>query len=56
MYINPPGNAFYFPPLDGSRLRRLATNLAAARDAADEYVWVYGEQCNWWAKAEMNEG
>jgi len=49
MFINEPGNTYYRPPLDGSRLKRLSRNLRAARDAADEYVWVYGEQCRWWS-------
>ena len=48
MYLNPEGNRYYFPPLDGSRLARLQRNLGFARDAADEYVWIYGEQCRWW--------
>jgi hypothetical protein len=48
MYLNPEGNRYYFPPLDGSRLARLRRNLRFAREAADEYVWVYGEQCRWW--------
>ena len=49
MFVNEPGHTYYRPPLDGSRLRRLSRNLRAARDAADEYVWVYGEQCRWWS-------
>lgn len=48
MYLNPEGNRYYFPPLGGSRLARLQRNLGFARDAADEYVWIYGEQCRWW--------
>ena len=48
MYLNPEGNHYYFPPLNGSRLARLQRNLGSARDAADEYVWIYGEQCRWW--------
>jgi hypothetical protein len=55
MYLNPPGHQYYFPPLDGSRLKRLQRNLAAARDAADDYVWIYGEQCNWWGNWELND-
>jgi hypothetical protein len=55
MYLNPPGHQYYFPPLDGSRLKRLRRNLTAARDAADEYVWIYGEQCNWWGHWELND-
>mgnify|MGYP002349616932 FL=1 len=49
MFINPEGHTYYRGPLEGSRLRHLTRNLAAARDAADEYVWVYGEQCRWWS-------
>lgn len=55
MYINPPGHRYYFPPLDGSRLKRLQRNLAAARDASDQYVWVYGEQRRWWGKGDAVE-
>ncbi|MCY2994654.1 MAG: hypothetical protein NTY19_43355 [Planctomycetota bacterium] len=48
MYLNAEGNHYYFPPLNGSRLARLQRNLGLAREAADEYVWIYGEQCRWW--------
>ncbi len=48
MYLNLEGNRYYFPPLNGSRLARLQRNLGFARDAADQYVWIYGEQCRWW--------
>jgi hypothetical protein len=48
MFLNRATNHYYFPPLDGSRLARLERNLGFARDAADQYVWVYGEQCRWW--------
>lgn len=48
MYLNEPGNRYYLPPLDGSRLKRLYRNLNAAANAADKYVWIYGEQCRWW--------
>jgi len=49
MFVNEPGHSYYRPPLDGSRLKRLARNLRAARDATDEYVWIYGEQSRWWS-------
>lgn len=49
MFLNAEGNPYYRGPIDGSRLRHLARNLGAARDAADEYVWIYGEQCRWWS-------
>lgn len=48
MYLNQEGSRYYFPPLNGSRLARLQRNLGFARNAADEYVWIYGEQCRWW--------
>lgn len=48
MFINPEGHRYYRGPLDGSRLARLERNLGFALQAADEYVWVYGEQCRWW--------
>ena len=48
MFVNEAGHTYYRPPLDGSRLKRLSRNLGAARDAADEYVWIYGEQSRWW--------
>lgn len=48
MYLNPEGHRYYFPPLNGSRLARLQRNLGFAREAADAYVWIYGEQCRWW--------
>jgi len=54
MFINEPGNSYYRPPLDGSRLKRLERNLRAAHDAADEYVWIYGEQCRWWSGLAQN--
>lgn len=48
MFLNSPTNRYYRGPLNGSRLARLERNLGFARDAADEYVWIYGEQCRWW--------
>jgi len=48
MFLNEEGNRYYFPPLDGSRLKRLERNLGYALAAADEYVWIYGEQSRWW--------
>ena len=48
MFLNEEGNRYYRGPRNGSRVTRLRENLAFARKAADEYVWVYGEQCRWW--------
>ena len=50
MFLNDATNRYYRGPLNGSRLARLERNLAFAREAADEYVWIYGEQCRWWGK------
>lgn len=48
MYSNPPESRYYRGPEPGeTRFERLAANLRAAWEAADEYVWVYGEQKRW---------
>jgi hypothetical protein len=47
MYINPPESPWHFGEANGSRLNHLALNVAQALDAADEYVWVYGEKMDW---------
>lgn len=39
---------YYLPPLNGSRLNRLQSNTDAAVNAADEYVWTWGEHYRWW--------
>ncbi len=44
MYINPTNSPWYFPPTDGSRLETFCRNFEQAMDAADEYVWIYGEK------------
>lgn len=53
MYTNPEGNRYYRGPKEGgTRLDRLEENLTAARETADEYVWIYGEQRRWWKPAD----
>ena len=51
MYTNPDTSPWHFGEVNGSRLNHLALNFAQALDAADEYVWVYGEKMDWvkWA-------
>lgn len=44
MYVNTPESKWYFPPKEGSRLETFRRNLAQALDAADEYIWIYGEK------------
>lgn len=46
-YVNGPESRYYQPPLDGSRLKRLVSNFAAARQSAREYVWFWGEKYTW---------
>ena len=48
MYSNTdPTSRWYFPELDGSRLKRLQANFNQAMQTADEYCWVYGEKYDW---------
>jgi len=47
MYTNPTNAPWYFGETDGSRLNHLRNNLAQALDAAQEYIWVYGEKMDW---------
>jgi hypothetical protein len=47
-YVNPPGSSYYFGREGEPRVQRLESNLEAAVGAADEYVWIYGEQHRWW--------
>ncbi len=44
MYTHPTNSSWYFPPLNGSRLEHFRVNLAQAVEAADEYVWLWGER------------
>lgn len=43
-YANPPGSKYY---LEGG-LAKLRENLHNALEAADEYVWLWGEKWRWW--------
>lgn len=47
-HVNPTNSPWYMPPLRGSRVARLEANVSAALQAADEYVWIYGETARWW--------
>ena len=38
---------YYHGPVDGSRLKHLEKDLSQACCAADEYVWLWGEQGRW---------
>lgn len=47
-YVNPPDSSWYIDPGDQTPLQRLEANLTSALNAADEYVWLYGEKATWW--------
>lgn len=47
MFTNPEGGKWYFGPVDGSRLRHFERNLNQAAEAADGYVWLWGEKHCW---------
>lgn len=47
-YLNRKGVYHYIGGRGGPRVDRFRHNLATALRVADEYVWVYGEQCKWW--------
>lgn len=42
-----PGSQYYRGAVEGARAVHLERNLAQAADAADEYVWLYGEKRAW---------
>jgi hypothetical protein len=43
-------------PLDGSVLNRLESNINAAVNAADEYVWTWDEHYHWWPTTNKGAG
>lgn len=47
-YVNPSGSSYYLGREGEPRVQRLESNLEAAVNAADEYVWIYGEKNRWW--------
>ncbi len=51
-YVNPPNSPWYIDGLGGPRVDRLERNVTSALQAADEYVWIYGERGRWWPPRE----
>lgn len=49
-YSPPPGGKALYDFKEESPANRLAAFLAAALDAADGPVWIYGENARWWPK------
>jgi hypothetical protein len=47
-YWTPKGSPWYIDGRGRSRVERLRINTVDALAAADEYVWIYGEQFRWW--------
>ncbi len=55
-YVNPPDSSWYIDPGDQTPLQRFEQNLLSALNAADEYVWLYGEQASWWPTPHPTAG
>jgi hypothetical protein len=54
-YWNPPTSSWHIVTASNeTHAARLGQNVAAALRAADEYVWIYGEQFRWWPTANAN--
>lgn len=47
MYVNPEGQRWHAPPLNGSRAARFVANVEQAAYVADDYVWFWGEKRCW---------
>jgi len=47
-YVNPPDSNWHIDPGKQTPVQRFEQNLLSALNAADEYVWLYGEQASWW--------
>ena len=55
-YVNPPTSPWYIDPGEQTPVQRLEENLRSALNAADEYVWLYGEQASWWLTPHPKAG
>lgn len=58
MFANPEGSSWFAGPVDGSRIRHFERNLNQAAEAADGYVWLWGEKHCWgdWGSDGPNPG
>ncbi len=50
-YVSDPSSRIYLDPKGVTPTERIRIRTNWALDAADEYVWVYGEQYNWWPRS-----
>ena len=55
-YVNPPGSSWHIDPGEQTPVQRFEQNLESALNAADEYVWLYGEQASWWPTPHPKAG
>lgn len=55
-YVNPPDSNWYIDPGEQTPVQRFEQNLTSALNAADEYVWLYGEQASWWPTPHPTAG
>jgi hypothetical protein len=55
-YRNPPDTPFHSGEWIASGRDRLRENVGTALRVADEYVWIYGEQCRWWPTDNQDVG
>lgn len=46
-YSTVTNGGWYMEPVNGSRLNHLRANLKQATDAADEFIWFWGEHGSW---------
>jgi hypothetical protein len=53
--VDAHGDVYTDPPLEGTLVQRLNHAVCSALEAADEYVWIYGEQYRWWPDATKPE-
>lgn len=47
-YTTSPTSTWYIEPKGLTPTQRLGRNVHYAAEAADQYVWVYGERYRWW--------
>lgn len=53
-YTNPSTSPYYIDPKGETPTHRLTGNVQFALNAANEYVWMYGEKYRWWATPKKN--
>ncbi len=54
MYTVDESNGWYMDKKGDTSVKRLQKNVMAALAAADQYVWVYGQNHKWWSNPFMD--